>query len=140
GLDGQNSVLLAPDGFAPAGRALAVTITSFDDSTGTIVDTDVVINGQYAFAVLTGDAKPDRDATPISTDGSAGDDDGEDKTPFDLVHVVSHEIGHSLGLADERDSNSALMYAYTMPGDSSVRAPSADDVDGVDTLYGPPGS
>ena len=139
GVDGQNSVLFAPDGFAPAGRALAVTITSYDDSTGTIVDTDVVINGQYRFAVLGSDAKPDREASPVSTDGSSGDD-GDDETPFDLVHVLSHEVGHTLGLADEHDSNSSLMYAYTMPGDPSVRVPSADDVDGVDALYGPPGS
>ncbi|HZU83141.1 MAG TPA: hypothetical protein VE987_09505, partial [Polyangiaceae bacterium] len=41
----------------------------------------------------------------------------------------------SLGLADERDDRSALMYAFTMPGDASVRTPTTDDVDGVGALY-----
>src|SRR3984893_15841462 len=38
GLDGQNSVLLASHGFAPAGNALAVTVTSYDVATGNIID------------------------------------------------------------------------------------------------------
>ncbi|MBV9945949.1 MAG: matrixin family metalloprotease, partial [Myxococcales bacterium] len=135
GVDGQNSVLLAPAGFAPAGKALAVTVTSFDDATGAIVDADIVLNGTYAFAVLAAGAVSPSDATPVATDGSARASDDEGAV-FDLVHVASHEVGHSLGLADVRDDPAALMYAFTMPGDASVRQPSADDVDGVDTLYG----
>jgi hypothetical protein len=73
----------------------------------------------------------------VSTDGSSNDDsDASRAIPFDLVHVVSHEVGHTLGLADERVDDSALMYAFTMPGDASIRAPSKDDVAGVDALYG----
>jgi hypothetical protein len=137
GLDGQNSVLLAPHGFAPAGNALAVTVTSYDVATGDIIDADIVINGVYPFSVLAARAQPANGAVAISTDGSAADDAAATHvTPFDLGHVVSHEIGHTLGLADERDDDSALMYAFTMPGDASTRAPATDDVDGVDALYG----
>jgi hypothetical protein len=136
GLDGQNSVLFASNGFAPAGNALAVTVTSYDVATGDIIDTDIVVNGIYPFAVLSARAEPANGTVGISTDGSPADDTAASHvTPFDLGHVVSHEIGHTLGLADERDTDSALMYAFTMPGDASTRAPATDDVDGLDALY-----
>jgi hypothetical protein len=138
GLDGKNSILLAPGGFAPAGNALAVTITSYDEATGDIVDADVVINGIHEFGVLPSGARAANDATRVSTDGSSSGAavDASRTKPFDIGHVVSHEIGHTLGLADERVDDSALMYAFTMPGDASVRAPSADDAAGVQALYG----
>ena len=140
GLDGQNSILLAPEGFAPAGAALAVTVTSYDEATGSIVDSDIVINGIHAFAVLAADARPDRGADAISTD-SGSSEEGDRRTPAcDLVHVVSHEVGHTLGLADEHDSQSSLMYAFTMPGDASIRTPSSDDVSGVTAIYGASGA
>jgi len=135
GLDGQNSVIFAPYGFAPAGQALAVTVTSYDDSSGAIVDSDIVINGIYAFAVLNPSAHPARGTEAVSTDGSSDDGDSLRSTPFDLVHVASHEVGHTLGLADEKEDSSSLMYGYTMPDDPSVRAPSSDDIQGVDSLY-----
>jgi Matrixin len=137
GLDGKNSILFAPDGFAPAGNALAVTITSYDEATGDIVDADVVINGIHEFAVLPSGARAANDAPRVSTDATSGAAVDAPRTePFDIIHVVSHEIGHTLGLADERVDDSALMYAFTMPGDASVRAPSADDAAGAHALYG----
>jgi hypothetical protein len=136
GLDGRNSVILAPHGFAPAGGALAVTVTSYEDASGAIVDSDIVINGLHAFAVLDPAMRPPSGAAPVSTEGGSGDDDGPGPTPFDLVHVVSHEVGHSLGLADERADRSSLMYALTVPGDPSSRVPTNDDVDGIDAIYG----
>ncbi|HEY4016480.1 MAG TPA: matrixin family metalloprotease [Polyangiaceae bacterium] len=136
GLDGQNTVVFAPDGFAAAGGALAVTVTSYNDTTGEIVDADIVINGTHSFAVLPASAQPGAGVAPVSTDGSGGGNGVLGTMPFDLVHVVSHEVGHSLGLADEQADNSALMYAFSTPGDPSPRAPSSDDVDGVDAIYG----
>ncbi len=140
GLDGQNSVILAPQGFAPAGAALAVTVTSYDDDSGIVVDSDIVINGVYAFAVLDASAHAAKGATPFDTDGPSSDDDSARPVLFDLVHVVSHEVGHTLGLADESEDHSSLMYAFTMPNDASIRTPSSDDIQGVASLYGSAGS
>src|SRR5579883_2874542 len=95
GLDGQNTVLFAPGGFAPAGGALAITITSYDESTGRIVDTDIVVNGAYHFSVLDPNAQPASGAASFTTDGSSRESDEPSWTaPFDLFHVLSHEVGH----------------------------------------------
>jgi hypothetical protein len=131
--DGQNTILYMPDGYPPAGDALAVTISTVDVSTGELLDADIVINGRYAFAVLAQDARPAPGTEPIATEGqSLGT---AVSGPFDLRHVVGHEIGHALGLADVYNDPHAVMYAYTSAGDSSRRTPTPDDVAGLDSLY-----
>lgn len=136
-VDGQNTILYAPEGFAPAGEALAVTVLSYDDLSGDIVDADIVINGEQAFAVLPDGAQPPQGMSAVSTEG--GGESGEHgrghATPFDLQHVVTHEVGHALGLGDAPDVASAVMYSYSMPGDASGRAPGSDDLDGLHALY-----
>jgi hypothetical protein len=149
-VDGQNTVLFAPHGFAPAGNALAITLLSYDELTGNIVDADIVINGIHPFALLPPGAQPASGAAPVSTEGASSKSSGESddhsnghsgdsakhSNAFDLEHVVSHEVGHTLGLGDVQDNHSALMYAYSTPGDASMRAPSGDEADAMDTLYG----
>jgi protocatechuate 3,4-dioxygenase beta subunit len=64
-----------------------------------------------------------------STDGSF------DK--FDVQNVCTHELGHSLSLADlYRDSDSEkTMYGYSFEGDISQRTLHQDDMDGITYLY-----
>jgi matrixin len=136
-VDGQNSVIFAKNGFLPAGQALAVTLVSFDATTGEIVDTDIVVNGTHAFGVLPAGATPPSGAVAVSNEGGSEDDStGQDHMAFDFQHVVAHEVGHALGLLDSTDDDSALMYAYTKPNDAAVRAPAEDDMSGISELYG----
>jgi MYXO-CTERM domain-containing protein len=137
-VDGHNVVYFMADGYAEAGEALAVTLVSFDDATGEIIDADIVINGRYAFAVLAADC------TPTSEDVAIPNDPVEQTTapyaygsaePFDLVHVVAHETGHLLGLLDAVAEPNDLMFLYTSPHDAARRAPAPDDVAGLDALY-----
>lgn len=140
-VDGVNAVLVAPPGFAAMGSALAITLTSYDESSGAILDTDIVINAEKAFAILGQGARaklgaphvPTDDAPHVELDGGATRAFG----PFDFQHVFAHEIGHALGLGDSDSSPYALMSAYTLPGDASVRVPTSDDVDGVAAQYAP---
>ena len=57
-------------------------------------------------------------------------------TGINLLQVAVHEFGHSLGLGHS-DQKSAIMYAYYR-GYVPNMALDADDVNGIQTLYGGP--
>ena len=148
GVDGRNVIYFAKDGFPQAGDALAITLVSYDSHTGAIVDADIVINGLYDFAVLPSGARAAAGAIAITNEPPAGTDVGpanpfglavgatnDGTAVFDLLHVLAHESGHVLGLRDSEDDASDVMYPYTFPGDASRRAPSSDDLAGIESLY-----
>ncbi|XP_004709063.1 stromelysin-2 [Echinops telfairi] len=62
----------------------------------------------------------------------------EDTSGINLFLVAAHELGHSLGLFHS-DKPEALMYAlYKPPTDIGRFRLSQDDVNGIQSLYGPP--
>jgi hypothetical protein len=136
GYDGLNTIFFAPDGSPYAGGALAVTILTYDTN-GNALDADIVINGRYRFAVLPAGSVAASGAQPVSNEGALL---SPSSAPFDLLHVSAHELGHSLGLADETDDNSALMFLYSAPGAASPRTPESDDSSGIASLYDTGGS
>jgi hypothetical protein len=137
--DNRNVIYFYPHGYELAGAALAVTIVTFDDTTGSILDTDIVLNGRYSFGVLPTGALPDAFAHPVSNDGASSTPfsglPGAAFGRFDLLHVVAHETGHALGMRDEMVDPSTVMYLYTLPGDASRRTPTPDDLDGIKEIY-----
>jgi hypothetical protein len=139
--DGKNGVFFAPGGFAPAGKALAITILTYDNQTGKVLDADVVVNGKYQFQVLPSSATGTHTSNAGVTDGVSHGDvaDQGNYSPtvvYDLVHVLAHETGHSLGMNDEYVNGTALMYRFTAPNDATLRAPQSDDFQGLSKLYG----
>jgi len=135
--DGKNTVYFYPEGYGPAGDALAITIVAYDDATGRILDADIVFNGAYSLDVLPDGATAAPTARRVCNDGAgiAGVFTGGTEE-FDIGHIAAHEMGHALGMADETRSGTSLMYLYTLPGDASPRAPTQDDLDGLAVLYG----
>lgn len=139
--DRKNGVFYAVGGYEPAGRALAITVLTYDNASGKILDADVVFNGAYQFKVL-GEKKLDTAKLPTlagnKTDVIAHDDEADEgdlDSIYDLHHVVAHELGHSLGMNDEMGNKAALMYRYTAPNDASLREPASDDITGLAELY-----
>jgi Matrixin len=86
---------------------LAVTLVDANPDTGEIVNARVEVNQvEYRF----------------------------DADNYDLGAVLTHELGHLLGLAHSGDAQ-ATMYAATSPRDSHQRHPQADDRAGIAYLY-----
>ena len=143
GFDQKNGVFFMKDGYAPAGKALAITVLTYDNATGRILDADIIVNGSYRFEVLKAGAdiasqeKVGTSAHPSTTDGITHQEDSvaQTDTIYDLHHVVAHELGHSLGMNDEMENKSALMYRYTAPNDATLQAPATDDIEGLAELY-----
>jgi hypothetical protein len=124
GFDGENTVYFARDGFEPAGVALAVTVLSFDDRTGDVLDADIVLNGKYHFGPVV-----------VANVRSAAQGAAAGPT-YDIGRVLAHEMGHALGLSDEPALKDALMYPYVPHSRALAAAPGADDVAGLQALYG----
>jgi predicted Zn-dependent protease len=96
-------------------EALGVN-TFWFTSTGQMLGSDIRLNSRYAF----------------STNGQAG--------TYDLQSLMTHELGHSLSLADLYDSQDAakVMYGFLHHGDTSKRTLHWDDRDGIAYLYPSP--
>lgn len=140
--DHKNGIFFMKDGYAPAGRALAITVLTYDNATGKILDADIIFNGSYKFAVLGAEPKREAEPTtiagprPSATDTVTHEEEVSDAgSLYDLHHVIAHELGHSLGMNDEMERKDALMYRYTAPNDPSKREPGSDDVAGLAELY-----
>jgi hypothetical protein len=95
--------------------ALAVTVATFESRTGKLVDADVLVNANFSYSWLSGDGEP--------TDR------------YDLLSVMTHELGHVLGLGDAPDSPGATMWPTVNPGDTYQRDIDADDEEGVEQAY-----
>ena len=124
GADNKSTLRYEPDGYAPAGGALAITVLTFDGA-GKIVDADIVINGggSHGFAVL-----PDADP-------SSPDENGLGGGSYDVEDVLTHEAGHLFGLAHNNGEADATMYFATARGETKKRDLSPDDEAGFRALY-----
>lgn len=129
GFDGKNTIYYAAKGYEPAGVALAVTLLSFDDRTGEVLDADVVLNGKYHLA-------------PVSVDAPAAslEAESDEDAVYDIGRIVAHEMGHALGLSDEHENAGALMYPYVPRSRVLATSPAADDLAGLTQLYGGEGA
>lgn len=116
--DGANAnVILFQDNqwrFHGEGDTLAKTTVTFDASTGDILDADLEIN--FAYNELTV---------------------GDDHIVYDLQSIVTHEIGHFIGIDHSPDID-ATMYAGYDEGATGLRTLEVDDLDAACAVY-PPG-
>lgn len=116
GPDGVNVVRLAPAEFAMPMHALAVTVVTFSADSGEIVDADMLIDARgHELAEL---------------------DEGTDHHgAYDVQSLVTHEVGHVLGLGEDYDDEHAAMYAWASAGDTSKRALTPSDRAALGPLY-----
>jgi Matrixin len=98
-------------------NALAVTLSTFEIRTGKLVDADILINANYPFASIS-----DRTESPAEL--------------YDLPGVMTHEIGHVLGLGESYDEPLATMWPAIAPGETRPRDLDGDDRAGAEEAYG----
>lgn len=104
--NGRNDIYFDSDYFRNNSNVLGVTQVVFENSTGHIVETDIVLNdtiGMNAFQNQT----------------------------FYVGNVLTHEVGHALGLGHSEAGHSSMFYLAT---NGQFRI-SADEVTGYHTLY-----
>lgn len=94
-------------------KAIAITTTQFNATSGEIYDSDVELNSRDNVFTL-----------------------GDENVQIDLRSVVLHEAGHFLGLA-HASLPSAVMTPTLDAGDASRRNLDPDDIDGICSIYLP---
>jgi len=107
GTPGVQIVRRAP--WPHARRFLALTVTQYDDRTGRLLDADVLINP----------------GKPI----------GDGPREFDLQTVLTHELGHVLGLGESDADSRATMWPDIPLAQTHQRTLADDDVRGIRAIY-----
>ena len=102
--------------------AIATTTTTARTSTGEILDADIEMN-DAGFAFTTADGPPCPSGGPFS--GCVA---------FDVQNTVTHEAGHTMGLAHSGIAD-ATMFRTAPIGQTSKRTLHADDIQGICDIY-----
>lgn len=112
--------------------ALAVTIVWRDGDSGEMLDADIMINDQLATQFNAGG--------PYANCPAIGCPPGTGNVPGakDLQSIVTHEIGHFIGIGHS-EVEEATMYSVTDQTSVSKRTLAQDDILAVCDIY-PPGS
>lgn len=98
-------------GYTSADNNLAKTTVTFDDETGEILDADIEINHAYNGFTIS-----------------------EENVEYDLVSVVTHEVGHFIGLDHSLDSLATMNATYER-GTIDLRTIEPDDVAAACAAY-----
>lgn len=94
---------------------LAKTSVTFNEETGEIYDADIEVNAAFNEVTITDDVR---------------------KVQYDLQSILTHEVGHFIGIAHSSDQNAVMFEAYS-PGSTALRALTPDDVQAVCAAYPP---
>jgi len=112
-----NVVLFQDDDWKYRGidGTLAKTSVTYNDETGEIYDADIEVNAANNTVTISDDQR---------------------KIDYDLQAILTHEVGHFIGVAHSSEA-SAVMFASYSPGSTAQRKLTDDDVAAVCAIYPP---
>ncbi len=115
--DGQNIIAWG----RTSGSALGVTYTRYYSSTGEVVDVDTIMNQKFAWSW---------------TDPTLGVC-SQNASTYDAQSILTHELGHWLGLDDEYDSTHEdnTMFGYGAKGEIEKGTLTTGDIQGLQGIY-----
>ncbi len=116
GDEGNANIVLFQDTkwkYTSADNNLAKTTVTFDDESGEIFDADIEINHAYNYFTIS-----------------------DDNVSYDLESVVTHEVGHFIGLDHSFDFDATMNATYEK-GSIELRTIELDDIDGACAAYPP---
>jgi hypothetical protein len=113
-----NGIYLLP-GWVFAPSELAVTVVTYRGD-GELLGVDVLVNGEKPFALFTED-----EATQFTNS-------------FNIAAVLTHELGHVLGLGESYQHPEATMFPSIALGETRQSVLSGDDEQGVTDIYSTP--
>ncbi len=94
---------------------LAKTSVTYNDDTGEIYDADIEVNSANNLVTVTDDAAA---------------------TKYDLQAILTHEVGHFIGIAHTQDASATMFPSYS-PGSVTQRVLAPDDKKAVCAAYPP---
>lgn len=119
--DGQNIISWG----RTSGQALAVTYTWYYTNTGEVAQVDTIFNSRFAWAWANQAANP------------AGQTNCAYQNYYDAQNIMTHELGHWMGLNDSYTSSFTdnTMFGYGSPTEVKKNTLTAGDTSAVNTLY-----
>jgi hypothetical protein len=103
---------------------LGVTVSTYVAATGVLVDADILLNDRKPFERFDVEGPPDDCIL-----------DHREDNAYDLDSVLTHELGHVLGLGESMDDPEATMWPRLAKRTVHPRSLATDDVDGVTSIY-----
>jgi hypothetical protein len=150
--DGRDTVLFAEIDIPGHTKDVALTVSFTDSNTGEILEEDIVLNSRYVMKTLPFDVEA-KALNELLGRGCEKDQDGVELSAstvssyglgsvrnvcgagYDAQNALTHEVGHFLGLGEDKEAADSTMYYLITFCETHKRELNDDDAAAVRDVY-----